>query len=166
MIELESSEQNGDTVAWEWFKDLLEHLQAEGMSSEESDVEGYQVRYRVKTKPWRHPDIALCMEGIDDTKPVEMIRDGRLISTRPPADGFPEAFLQWMRQLEHNIRLRGSKPVKRIRDGTLISTRPHVDGLPEAFYDPQWMTANNMRLRVSDKPFQWLRWKGQTASSH
>jgi hypothetical protein len=24
MIELESSEQNGDTVAWEWFKDLLE----------------------------------------------------------------------------------------------------------------------------------------------
>jgi hypothetical protein len=136
MIELESSKKKGDTVTWKWLKGLLEHLQGEGMSSDESDVDGYQVVYRVKTRPWRHPDIEMCMESIDEQ------RIGVLSFSR-----------------------KGSKPVKRIRDDTLISTRPHVDGLPEALYDPQWMKqpANEICLQVSKEPFQWLKWKGKTA---
>jgi hypothetical protein len=136
MIELEASKHKGDTVTWKWLKKLLEHLQGEGMSSDDTEIEGYQVVYRVKTRPWRHPDISLCMESIDEQ------RIGVLSFSR-----------------------QGSKPAKRIRGGTLISTRPHVDGLPEAFYDPQWMKqpANGICLQVSTKPFQWMRWKGQTA---
>jgi hypothetical protein len=86
MIELQSSEQKG---AWER---LLEHLQIEGMSSEGED-EGYQV-YPVK---WRHP------ESIDDTKPVERIRDGTLISS---PQGFHDS---GMRQTANNMSLRVSE---------------------------------------------------------
>jgi hypothetical protein len=92
MIEQESLKKTGDLVTWIWLKELLEHLKAEGMTSDESDVDEYQVVHRVKVKPWRHPDITLCMESIDNTKPVERIRDGKLISTGPHVDGLPQAF--------------------------------------------------------------------------
>ena len=136
MIELESSKLKGDTVRWKWLKELLEHLQGEGMSSDESDTDGYQIVYRVKRRPWRHPDISLCMESIDEQ------RLGVVAFSR-----------------------KGSTPKNRIRGDTSISTRPHVDGLPEALYDPQWVkeTANRVCLQVSKEPFQWLKWKGQTA---
>jgi hypothetical protein len=133
---LESSKRNGDPVSWKWLKELLEHLGGEGMSSDDTDIEGYEVVYRTKTRAWRHPDISLCMESIDEQR-IGVVSFSR----------------------------QGSKPAKRIRDGTLISTRPHVDGLPEALYDPQWtkQPANRICLHVSKKSFQWLRWKAQTA---
>ena len=86
---MESSKQAGGAVTWTWPKELLEHLQTEGMSSDESDVDGYLVAYRVKTTPWRHPDISLYMESIDNTMSV----DSTSISTRPHADELSEAFL-------------------------------------------------------------------------
>ena len=111
MIARESSRQTGDTVTWTWLKELLEHLQAEGMSSDESDVDGYLIAYRVKTTPWRHPDISLYMERIDNTKPVERIRDDTLISTRPHANGLPEVVYdpEWIWQRTNDMPLRVSE---------------------------------------------------------
>lgn len=135
MIDAETA-RNGNVSTWKWLKRLLDVLQAEGMSSDESDIDGYQVVYRVKTRSWRHVDISLCMESIDEQ---------RL--------GIP------------SFSKQGAKPVKRIRGGGSVSTRPHVDGLPKECYNQEWMSqaTNKRSLRVSDKPFPWLRWRGQTS---
>jgi hypothetical protein len=136
LIKYESCRQNGDPTAWKWLRRLLGFLKAEGMSSDETDIKGYQVVYRVKTREWRHPDIALCMESIDEQ---------RL--------GVP------------TFSKKGSKPEKRTRDIMIKSKRPHVDGLPRVCYNPQWLSnpINEMRVQVSDEQFQWMRWRGQTA---
>jgi hypothetical protein len=116
-------------------KGLIRHLGSEGTSSDESDIEGYRVVYRTKTLPWRHPEIADCMESIEEH---------RL--------GVP------------TFSTKGSKPAERIRDG-IPSTRPHVDGLPDALYDPQWKEEpkNKTMLNVSDEKFPWIRWKAISA---
>jgi hypothetical protein len=89
--------ENVDT--WKWLKKLVETLGSDGMSSEESVVEGQlQKSYRTKILPWRR----------DVNKALSMIDDARWA----PSSGFAP---------------QGSKPVPRERHPSgPISMRPLV----------------------------------------
>lgn len=136
MIELESARGSADAASWKWTAELLHHLRNDGMSSDETDVEDYQVVYKVKDYAWRHPDIVQCMESIDEQ---------RL--------GVPV------------FSKRGAKPMKRIRGSGLVSTRPPVNGLPSACYNPDWKDdpKNKLKVKMSKEPFRWVRWKAASA---
>jgi hypothetical protein len=144
----ESAKGTADAKKWEWHKELLGHLKADGMSSDESDKENDQIVYRVKEYEWRNPDIVPCMESIDKqrlrvpafkrkgTKPARRSRNGPSSDHSDPEDAAEE-----------------------IRGGNLISNRPHVDGLPKACYNEKWMAKpeNKVLLNVSEESFNWIR---------
>src|ERR1700726_615300 len=98
MIRLKANDPESDLEAWRWLGQLLEHLRADGMSSDESSVEGLETVYRVKIFIWRRREVDQYMDIIDRQRLVD-------------AD-------IWARQ--------GSKPMKRLRGvGNLVTTRHH-----------------------------------------
>jgi hypothetical protein len=132
MVELKESAD--DLPLWEWLQDLLTRLGPDGMSSEESSIEGIQTVYRVKVVEWRR--------NID--KELDILDEQRLLDT----DIFSP---------------QGSKPVTRIRgDRNPRSERHPVCGLPEALYDKQWLEGQSenycrMTLCVSQEQFRWFK---------
>lgn len=131
MIELRAGNENQDLHLWEWLQSVLEHLGADGMSSDESSTENFETVYRVTNMPWRRA----LMEGMD-------IIDRQ---RHKDADIFTS---------------KGSKPTKRLRGtGNPASKRDPVYGLPRAFYDNKWYEQLNQyhqrRLQVTDEDFDW-----------
>jgi hypothetical protein len=55
MVQLKREEGATDVAAWKWMEQLLQYLGEDGMSSDESDVEGEldTTVFRVKTMLWR-----------------------------------------------------------------------------------------------------------------
>ncbi|KIM85943.1 hypothetical protein PILCRDRAFT_775973 [Piloderma croceum F 1598] len=53
MIELRAGDENQDLHLWKWLQSVLEHLGADGMSSDESSTENFKTVYRVTNMPWR-----------------------------------------------------------------------------------------------------------------
>ena len=55
MIQLKHEEGAADVSAWQWMEQVLRHLGEDGMSSDESDVEGElnMTVFQVKMMPWR-----------------------------------------------------------------------------------------------------------------
>src|ERR1700722_4167495 len=64
MIKLKAGNKDNDLEVWKWFTSILEYLGPDGMSSDESSMEGVETVYRVKRLPWRR-DIAGYMDIID-----------------------------------------------------------------------------------------------------
>ncbi|KAF8229327.1 hypothetical protein L208DRAFT_1286891, partial [Tricholoma matsutake] len=56
MIQLKHEEGATDVSTWQWMEWLLRHLGKDGMSSDESDIEGEldMTVFHVKMMPWRH----------------------------------------------------------------------------------------------------------------
>jgi hypothetical protein len=102
------------------------------MSSDESDVDGLQVVFRVKILPWRREKVAEYMQLIDEQRSIN--RD------------------LWAPQ--------GAKPVRRLRGGPtqqLISKRI-VKELPASLYVEEWKkdTRRSIILQVSQEDFEWM----------
>ena len=131
MIKLKADDKDNDLEVWEWFASILGHLGPDGMSSDESSVEGVETVYRVKRLPWRR-EVAGCMDIIDGQRH----KDSDIFATQ------------------------GTKPIKRVR-GTANpqSTRAAVRQLPHPFYDDDWFDGLNANrqstLDISDEAFEW-----------
>ena len=136
MIQLKREEGATDVSAWQWMEQLLRHLGEDGMSSDESDIEGElnTTVFRVKTMPWRR-NINKELNIIDK----QWVKDKDLFSPR------------------------GSKPGPRIRHyRNPPSDRRHVSNLPREFYDNDWFEEqdpNDRRFTVdpSKEKFKWMR---------
>jgi hypothetical protein len=132
MIILKEGED--DLPLWEWLQSVLQNLGSDGMSSEESGVEGIETVYRVKILEWRRN-----MERELDIVDKQRLLDSDLFSPR------------------------GSKPVTRIRSpDNVASSRGPVPGLPRSFYDKKWLDRQSdnyrrMTLCVSQQQFKWFK---------
>lgn len=119
---------------WKWLLALLDLYGAEGMSSDETAVEGMETVYRVKILVWRR-NIDKYLDCIDDERKL------------------PNQAL---------FSRSGSKPVKRIRsDDAPDSTRDPVPGLPVELYNANWLEDQDdcyrrLTLCVSREQFQWM----------
>jgi hypothetical protein len=134
MIDLKSDDVGGDLWIWKWLEKLLERLGDDGMSSDESDTEGTESVYRVKTMLWR------C-ERIEDYMD--------LIERQPYVD--KEVF-----------RRQGKSCFRRIRgQHNPTTSRKPVARLPHQLYDEEWLEEQTGRyrdsvLKVSREKFQML----------
>jgi hypothetical protein len=150
IILYEKATQSNDLPAWQWHEELLLHLGADGMSSDESDIEEFLIVFTAKEHEWRHPDVAHCMDNIDQqrlgipvfdprgSKPVRRLRIEPIPNSN--ADDCGDEF--------------------RIRGSGLVSTRPPADGLPRACYNPEWISQpkNKLLVKVSEEEFRWIKW--------
>lgn len=135
VIELKaaSGDLDGDLKVWKWLGELLKWYGQDGMSSEDTSVEGEETVYRVKILLWRR-DIEKYLNIIDRQRIV----DNDIYTNR------------------------GSKPAKRIRSrDNPISTRAPVPELPRSLYEDIWFTEvdddyRQLTLSVSQEQFDWL----------
>lgn len=101
---------------WSAIEDILEQLEAAGMSSDQTDEEvsrDFKVVRKVQL-PWRHNKLNALLANIDTY----------------------HAFVGSLR--------RGNRALPRIaeiRPSTSKSSRRCVRGLPKSFYDPQWLAS-------------------------
>jgi hypothetical protein len=132
VIKVKRLRKDADVRIWEWIRDLLRHLKAEGMSSEETDVDGTEVVHWVKIMLWRRAGIADIMDIIDAERKDEV----------------------------KNWKKQGASPIRRLRDKErqLISSRRYMDSRPRALYEEEWLSkpTNAVRVNVSKETFEWL----------
>jgi hypothetical protein len=135
VIKSKEKDEKGDLAVWKWLLDLMQWYGAEGMSSDESSVQGMQTVYRVKILVWRR-NIEEYLKLIDNQR------------------------MQIEQQICHTS---GKMPTPRIRTGDLLkSTHDPVVGLPAELYDEEWfkMLDENYRqltLSVSKEQFTFLK---------
>jgi hypothetical protein len=111
---------------WVYLNSIVETLDKDGMSSDESETEdcGLPV-FQLKKMPWR-ADFSHEMKIIDEQRLA-----GAAVFTH-----------------------RGSKPAKRLHNAKRESVRPAVAGLPRAFYNLLWLGDQRPSFKVSNKKFQ------------
>jgi hypothetical protein len=133
VIKVKRASEDADVKVWEWIRNLLLHLKADNMSSDETDVGEGKTIYRVKIMPWRRKGVVEVMDLIDAQK----LRNAEI----------------W--------KQRGAKPLTRLRGNAanLISTRRHVDKLPRALYEAEWLNvpSNSVMVNVSKEEFAWVQ---------
>ena len=93
---------------------ILRQLGTNGMSSDESDNENGARIFRVKTVPWRNPQLTFWLRTFD-----ALHRKSRYGTIDP--------------------RLRGAPPRERVDSGLISGGRPVTSGLPENAYDEQYL---------------------------
>ncbi len=117
---------------WGFLFDLVDLLGADGMSSDESDLDddGVTEIGKVKIMPWRVPRTVDFMEMIDRYRKHPETRS-----------------------------LKGNKGMNRVRsERHNISRRPHVEGLPLALYKDAWRTIQPVSIQNRLQSVQ-TRWK-------
>jgi len=136
MIEVKTAAQNAETEVkiWQWLLSLLQWYGAEGMSSDETSVEGLEVVYRVKILLWRRNiDKYLDLVDFERKQPVQAL-----------------------------FSRSGAKPMKRTRaEGNATSDRKPIPGLPSELYDAVWLQEldehyRQVTLCVSQEQFDWM----------
>jgi hypothetical protein len=103
-----------EAATWEKVREVLTTLDANGMSSDESDYEGggSKSKTRVRSVPWRSRGITALMRGIDDN-----------VATTNAAGG----------------QKAGNPGLKRVRERLpKASRRKAKRGLPRNYYDAEW----------------------------
>ena len=127
---IESADMGNEVAIWRWLLKVMETLTADGMSSEESDLDdNVNVVFRTKRLPWRR-NIDLELRIID-TERVHV---------------------------PTNFGKSGAKPAMRSRGGhDLVSERDPVDGLPRRFYDDKWFESEGRKMAVSKENFIWMK---------
>jgi hypothetical protein len=71
MIKLKANDPASDVEVWRWLGRLLKYLRADGMSSDESSVEGLETVYRVKIIIWRRREVDKYLDIIDQQRWVD-----------------------------------------------------------------------------------------------
>jgi len=119
---------------WEYYLQLLEKLDEDGMSSDESDVDEHTSMhvYRVKRMPWR-ADVVGDLEVIDDLR----------------------------NDLRGVFKASGSKPLLRLRGGEGgLSRRGAPRNRPKSLYQKTWLQglkeAEREDLDISQEKFKLL----------
>jgi hypothetical protein len=111
---------------WEYLNSIVETLDKDGMSSDESETEDYGLPvFRLKTMPWR----------ADFSHELKIIDEQRLAGAAV-------------------FTPRGSKPAKRLHNAKRESVRPAVAGLPRSFYNLSWLSDQRPSFKVSNEKFQ------------
>lgn len=138
VITIKTSQNAVDLEAWQYFRELLERLSVDGMSSEEDavrDVGGLKVTvFLVKLCVWRAEEITQYLKFIDTEANNPIFRDNR-----------------------------GVKACTRIPVATPSSLVPH--GLPRNIYHTRWLADLESRcpdfvldeLCVSEEAFELLK---------
>ena len=129
-IALKEAEGANDIATWKRMLDLLELLQADGMSEEEEmpmTVKGQKIKmFKIKLCVWREPTIANYLRLVD--KQTQNFQD------------------------LHN----GTKSAPRDRSKDK-GKRPAPMGLPKCLYDSEWLASRSPKqlkdLEVSEKVF-------------
>lgn len=138
VIEVKAADQDkdGDLNIWRWLQDLLLRYQADGMSSDDTDMDGMGIIYQVKILVWRR--------NIDPY--VQMIDDERTQS----ADIFAKS---------------GTKSVTRVRSPDNPKSNRHAPPeLPVTLFNSDWLKEvdddyRQITLRVSKDDFPWIEFK-------
>jgi hypothetical protein len=132
-FKVETSE--GDELkCYQFLADLVNSLGTDGMSSEDTDVEGMQRLYRVKTLLWRREDVDKYLDIVDAVR-------------GDPKSGFAD---------------QGSKPIARARGPrNPKSIRDPPQELPAILYNEEWLHSKGDYyaegvLHVSKERFEWL----------
>lgn len=114
----------------------IQALGVQGMSSDESEHEGTQVRYRRTMLAWRNPTLEMFFHTIDVFHDAGRFTDGVDKSSKSGS--------------HVHLRLPAQK----------TSKRAAVAGLPEAAYDPVWLKGLSdffrNRLNVSNVQYQFV----------
>jgi hypothetical protein len=110
---------------------LLEHLDIDGMSSEESVGEpGTRRTYKIKKLPWRDQEFTAWLQRID---------------------GLP------LKNAQQSILPRRSDYRTRMVSDLVSESRPPVSGLPSSLYKAEWLQNRNPKflekLKVQDVKF-------------
>lgn len=121
-----------DLNAWKGVVKVVNWLGQEGMSSDESDVEGLEEIYRTKILYWRHSEIDHYMDILDSQRKL-------------PNNGI--------------FTKKGKKRTKRVRSSeAAISDRKPVKGMPVGLYDRTWFnglkTSERTALKASTDTFK------------
>ncbi|KLO05588.1 hypothetical protein SCHPADRAFT_946790 [Schizopora paradoxa] len=118
---------------WIFLRDMLDKLQVQGMSSDETDFDEVTKEkvFRVNVLLWRK-DISENLAFIDEKRDDDL-----------------------------HFSTRGSRGFKKIANRKFYSRRAAVKGLPRAFYDDSWFKKiderrRSLTLKVSRKDFKWL----------
>lgn len=130
-IELKKVDNAEDLYIWQWLLKLLEYLDVDGMSSEESGEEEIATDiFHVKRLPWRR-DMGKQLALIDKQR----LKDKEVYSRR------------------------GAKPGIRFRDKVITSQREPKIGMPKACYNKEWLKDQTptcrRSLEISDKKLEW-----------
>lgn len=130
----EAGDPHKDLKEWRHIMKTVGWLGQEGMSSDESDVEGLEEVYHIKTLPWRRPEVVRYMDILDRERKLP----NQAIFSR-----------------------KGRKPSKRVRSAkVLLSDRNAVNGLPVDLYDREWYdgltTRERRALKPATEPYKWL----------
>jgi len=136
IIEVKTASQNTEQEVkiWWWIMSLLEWYGAEGMSSDETSVEGMEIIYHIKILLWRC-NIDKYLDCIDSE------------CQQPAQELFSRS---------------GSRPTKRIHCGeNLISTCNAIPGLPIELYDTEWLKEldedyRQLTLCILCEQFEWM----------
>ncbi|KAG2138745.1 hypothetical protein BD769DRAFT_1663473 [Suillus cothurnatus] len=103
----QKASQKDDLPVWEYLNSIVETLDKDGMSSDESETKDYRLPvFRLKTMPWR----------ADFSHELKIIDEQRLAGAAV-------------------FTPRGSKPAKHLHNAKRESVRPAVAGLPRSFYN-------------------------------
>jgi hypothetical protein len=133
MIKHKEANKASDLASWKWLSAVVDRLGTDGMSSDDSSMEGVETVYRVKNMAWRR-DINRYLDIIDDER-------------KENSDIYCP---------------QGAKPIKRIRGHrNPVSTRAPVQELPRTFYDDDWYGLDSeehrlLTLNVSEEAFTWF----------
>jgi len=120
MLKGVEKDEKGDLAVWKWLLELMKCYGADGMSSEESSIEGMETIYRVKILVWRR-NIEEYLKMIDGQRmqvgqdlfhtsgktPTPRIRSqDSPKSERDPAVGLPAALYEegWLEELDEDYR--------------------------------------------------------------
>jgi hypothetical protein len=123
-----------DNTTWNWIVSLLTTLGIDGMSSDESDVEGIQMVYCVCVHIYQRAEATKVMEMIDSVTLADWMRVGHMRG-QPP---------RIQRRETDNPDSRQEAPKK----------------MPRALYNNMWLSALTpqkvVALQVSKEAFKWL----------
>jgi hypothetical protein len=124
-----ATKSNEEREIWKWFKSVLQNLGADGMSSDESDVEagGGTVLY-IKKLPWRR-NIDTELGVIDRARGEPLL----------------------------NFSTKGMRPLTRVHGRDLPSSRNPTRGLKRAFYDDGWIGDHEIESNIPEGDFQWMK---------
>ena len=123
-----------DAKQWRRILQTLKSYGPDGMSSDDSDVEGLDEVFRVNTLYWRRAEATAYMDILDNERKA---RNQSVYSKS------------------------GSKPARRIRsENPKVSDRWAVTGLPIALYNRTWFdglkTMERRALQVDSTPLKWI----------
>ncbi|TDL13165.1 hypothetical protein BD410DRAFT_847262 [Rickenella mellea] len=132
IAEIKKHDNADDAGNWRWLKMMIEHLGRDGMSSDESEIEGdTEAAFYPRALPWRR----------------EMESELQLLDS------------EYLKRARARTK-RGAKHIQRKRGiRKLVSKRDPAGGLPLCLYDDDWLVSQTKRAVHSLAPTTEFKWR-------